>query len=352
MALKTRKTILALCVLAFFAITIVTLLYGQGYSLDNNFRISQRGGLYVSLPFDGAEIFVNNKKENASGMLSKGLFMSNLKTGEYSILVAKENFWPWIKKLEVKQGLVTESMAILIPKNPQGGILFKGKFTKIWASPDQNLLVLKEERGDDFQLTFYLPGKNTFLTTDNSLAKQLLSFKKGISNIIWSKNSFVFKSEKGTIEAKFNLAEEIVSASYFTENLPQVSDFEKFDKKKNEKIWWDDANNEIFADWLKKDALPPYYICPPQRADGQSCQLPALIFKSNFRIKNIEFFPDRKDIIIMAAGNGIYVVEMDGRSERLVYPIYKGKDPTFAISTEKNFIYAIDDGALIKMSLE
>ena len=54
----------------------------------------------------------------------------------------------------------------------------------------------------------------------------------------------------------------------------------------------------------------------------------------------------------MAVGNGIYAIEIDGRSGRLAYPIYKGKDPTFELLSGEKSIYVLDDESLIKIFLE
>jgi hypothetical protein len=332
--------------LVFLVIAAVVLLYSQGYSLDRNFNFSQKGGLYISAQMPNSDIFVNNKKKKATGMLNSGLFLSNLKTGKYSILVAKENFWPWAKTLEVKKGFVTEARAIMVPQNPSGEILFKGKFSNIWSSPHHELLVLKEQKNSIYHLTFYMPKKNTFLTADSAFTENLLSFKGNISDFVWENDYVVFKSDKGLVKADFYFTNDTVAASYFSGSLKEFSDFERYSKRKDEKIWWNPKTNEIFVDWLKKDSLPPYYICE------EICELPLLVFKGGSVIKNVDFFPKRKDVIIVAIGNGIYALEIDGRGGRLIYPIYKGKDPTFAQPRNGDSVYIMDDGALIKISLK
>jgi len=101
------------------------------------------------------------------------------------------------------------------------------------------------------------------------------------------------------------------------------------------------------VDWLEENGAPPYYIC-----DENCDSLPLQIFQSKFTIQNIEFFPQRKDVIIIAVGNGVYALEIDGRGGRLIYPIYKGKKPTFGLSNSTNYIYILDDSSLLKMYLK
>ena len=52
----------------------------------------------------------------------------------------------------------------------------------------------------------------------------------------------------------------------------------------------------------------------------------------------------------MAIDNGVYALELDGRGGRMLQPIYKGKQPTFAAFPADKKIYILDDGNL--MSLE
>ncbi|MFC1756986.1 hypothetical protein ACFLZC_02440 [Patescibacteria group bacterium] len=347
MTLKRRRLILWLSVGIFLILAVLLLFYSQGYKIGKDFRISQRGGIFVSIPFSDSQIFINNKKEETTGTLNRGVFVSNMKTGVYSVLVAKDGYWPWVKNLEVRKGLVTEAKALLVPESPGGELLFKGKLSNIWASPYQKLLVLKEQKNGAFVFTFYKPNENIFLTTKPGTTESLITFKSDPSKIIWSEKSLTFKNEKGSIQASFDLSKNIISASWHTGEQEEISNYERFDKKKNQRIWWDPLTNEIFVEWLKQDTPAPIYIC-----GLETCEHPEQIFKGNFKIRNIEFFPERKDAIIIALGNGIYALELDGRSGRLVYPLYKGKNPTFAtISGEKN-IYVIDDGALIKISLK
>jgi len=280
-------------------------------------------------------------------MLSGGLFVSNLKVGEYSILVAKENFWPWAKTLEIEKGIVTEARAFMIPRNPKGELILTEKFSNIWISPDGKLLVLQKEKNGSSYLVFYSLENNVFLTESSQFTKQLLSFRNDtISNISWEKNSLFFKSNKGIIKTTFNTNGLTVSSSYVSSLPYELDNFERITKKGDGKIWWDPNTSEIFVDWLKEDSQPPYYMCPEK-----PCILPLQIFRSHLAIGNIDFLPGRKDIIVISVGNGVYALEIDGRGDRLIYPIYKGKSPIFATSVSK-YIYIIDENSLLKISLE
>ena len=91
----------------------------------------------------------------------------------------------------------------------------------------------------------------------------------------------------------------------------------------------------------------PYYLCPQK-----PCQKPLTIFESLPPIQNIDFFPQRKDVIIIAAGNGVYALETDKRGQQNLQSIYKGKNPTFGIIKGATFIYVLDENFLIKVELK
>jgi len=348
MTLRKRRFILLFSTLTFVILATFAISYSNGYMFDHTLRLTQRGGLYVSVATPDSRIFVNNKEEKTTGMLNNGLFLSNLKPGEHSILVAKDNFWPWAKKLKITEGLVTEARAIMIPQNPKGEIVFKGKFSKIWSSPSKKLLILEETNNNVRSLSFYLPEENMFLTPISSFSEQLLSFKEEISDLILEKNYLIFTSEKGVIKTTMDTENKTVKASYLSEKIEtETSDFIRHTTRKDQKLWWNPKTNEVFMDWLDKKKQPPYFMCAEN-----SCKMPIKIFQSQFEIKNVDFFPGRKDVIVIAVNTGIYALEIDSRGGRLVYPIYKGKDPSFATLIEKNSIYVIDGGSLFKIYIE
>jgi len=192
-----RRIILLISTIVFVFISAAVFMRSQGYVLNNNFTISRTGGLYISTPLPDSEIFIDHEKKKTSGIITSYVFNSNLKPGEYSILVAKEGYWPWAKTLTVKEGLVSEARAFMVPENSKGEILSRGNFSAIFASSEQKILMLSEQKNGISALVFYIPDENTFLTNDSMTTGNLLSPKK-ISDVLWQKNSVILKTEKGT----------------------------------------------------------------------------------------------------------------------------------------------------------
>lgn len=343
---KKRRIILIISTAIFVLISAAIFMRSQGYVLSNNFTITRTGGLYITAPMANSEIFIDHEKKKTSGIITSYLFNQNLKPGEYSILVAKEGYWPWAKTLTVKEGFVSEAKAFMVPENPIGEILLRGAFSGASASNAQKIIMLSEQKNELTTLSFYLPNENIFLNNDSITTKNLLS-PKTISGILWEKNSVTLKTDKDIIKITFNLETRTVNASFSSEQIIETSLYEKIDTKQEQKLSWDQTTNEIFIEWLKKDTRPPYYICAEN-----SCPEKILIFKSKLQIKNIDFFPHRRDIIIASIGNGVYAIEIDGRGGRLLQPIYKGKSPDFTVFGNEDVVYITDEGNLLKIQLK
>lgn len=267
MTLKKRRIILGVSIMALFIIAPVVLFYSMGYRINENLQIVEVGGLYVSSPLRNTEIFINNKEKKTPGMLQNGIFLKNLKPGNYSILINKEGYYPWAKELAVKERLVTEAKAFLMPKEPK------------WESfsPDE---------------------------TNKEIVDALKKTSKTKNLVILTK-----------------------------------------DEKQN--LWLDSSQNIIYTEWLAEGDLVPYYFCDSFGA----CDKKIAILNSKFNIRKIDFYPTRRDVIIAAVQNGIFVIEIDGRGTRNIQPIYKGKEPVFIIHKNDKTIYILDDGIFTKIEL-
>lgn len=329
-------------------LTPLILLYTGGYRLSDGWNITKTGGIYIYSPASGSEIFLNNDFQKQTNILQSGVFIQNLKPTKYSALVAKEGYWPWQKQLTVEQQLVTEVRAFLIPQSPQGKTLLRGPLDSIYA-PINNVLIFEEIKNRTRKIVFYLPHSGEFLTNFSSDTAQILSSTQKISSVYSTDNVVYVRRGQKTIKAEVDSSANTVKASYdaIPENLMadekalnMPAQFIKYDPRHNLKLWKTDTN-EILAEWINTSSPLPYYM-----QSGKE-----IILQAQNKIKNLDFFPSRRDVIIFAAGNGIFAIELDGRGGRNMQPIYKGKDPNFTIFPSQKIIYILDDGALSQIEL-
>lgn len=98
--------------------SIAAILYATGYRISlgggTDGRIIAGTGLLVttSRP-DGARVLVNNNLTTATNNTI------NLKPGEYDVRIEKDGYLPWGKKIIIKNSLVSEANALLLPVAPK-----------------------------------------------------------------------------------------------------------------------------------------------------------------------------------------------------------------------------------------
>jgi WD40 repeat protein len=98
--------------------SIAAILYATGYRISfdgaTDGKIIAGTGLLVatSRP-DGARVLIDNDLATATNSTI------NLKPGEYDVRIEKDGYLPWSKKIIIKNGLVSEANAFLLPAAPK-----------------------------------------------------------------------------------------------------------------------------------------------------------------------------------------------------------------------------------------
>jgi len=134
---------------------------------------------------------------------------------------------------------------------------------------------------------------------------------KDIFDVIgqWSTTTFkILKSKKN---------------SFFDENFSRI-------------IYWDEENIDSY--WISDlDKIPEWErnsTTNPERG---------LHILSASPIRDVKFYPDWPDYLLVASGDAIYVVEMERTGGQNISPIYKGKAPKI-ISAEAGQLILLDNG--------
>lgn len=279
-----------ICVLVFFVITPMVILYTVGYRWDIKLGFYKTGGFYISSPVSGSKIFINNIEEKETNILQDGFFIKGFKPGKYLILVMKDGYWPWIKNLYINEEMVTEASALIIPKDPEGEI------------------ILRENHSP----------------AEESVYDEILSELKKISQ-----------------------PKKISSQETATTHEETESQYLKISSDKKERLLWDPEKNKLWLEWLGNKESLPYFFC-----DGKICNEKILVYSPEFPIKSVDFYPDTKSAGIVSVKNGVYAIEFDGRDIRNIQQIYKGKDPISLVYKKEKAVYILDDKNLIKINLE
>ena len=345
MLTRRKRTILFwVSVLIFLAAVPVSVLYVLGYRLDENFRLRKTGGLYISSPVTGSEIFIDKKMRKRTSILQSGVFAQSLAPRAYKVSVTKEKYRAWEKTLRVFPQAVTEARALLVPQNPNAEALFRGKFTRMHASPLEPVLFLIEAREKNNALIFYLPGTNEFLSFEASPALAAPVFKGNVEVIRWLRGGVMLVLDGKPRRLSFDFSRRSFRAVPLGGEDPQktpediIAELTRADAREFIRVAFDPAGRELRAFWLPDRPLPHYFQASEE-----------LLVHAD--VRNFEFFPARRDAVAAAFDNGIWAVELDSRGGRIIQPIYKGKEPAFAVLPGGRELYALDDGVLMKIFL-
>lgn len=106
-------------VLFFFALFLISvplaLLYAGGYRYRPGVGFVQTGGIFLSVPYSDALVFLNGKEIGRSHLLNKNFFIDNLAAGSYEVEVEREGDHPWHRQFVVEPELVTDADVFLVP---------------------------------------------------------------------------------------------------------------------------------------------------------------------------------------------------------------------------------------------
>ncbi|MCX6812889.1 MAG: PEGA domain-containing protein [Candidatus Azambacteria bacterium] len=294
MTRRFRRFIFLIFTIFFVVSSIIVILFAQGYRFNfNSLKILKTGGIFIKTSTDNAKIYINNKYiESTSGILSHSTLISGLTPKNYNVFVYKENYYPWNKTVEVKNGMVTElNNVILFPLE-----LEKNKIIEL---PSQ---VISE-----------------FAVNNNTI--EIKNNKTKIINVYNLSDSKLLSSEK--FSAKGGLA-----SGWKTSTSTEI-----ISPDKNKKLYI--LNNQLWVDYLndtKKELLATY-------------ELPINFF---------DWFSDSEHLIWFA-NSELTVAELDNRGGKrnsikfylnIDSPVFWDRNNSdfyfFEKTAEKNILYKIN----------
>ena len=97
------------------------------------------------------------------------------------------------------------------------------------------------------------------------------------------------------------------------------------------------TGQNIIASWKGDPELRPAYFC-----DEDACSDTITVLPQNREVRNIDFYPGRDDLILFAAENRVYVIELDARDIQNIQPLYE------SLLGQPEFVRTIDRGVYIK----
>jgi len=291
MTRRFRRFIFLIFTIFFVVSSIIVILFAQGYRFDfNSLKIMRTGGIFLKTSVDDAKIYINDKYvESTNGILSHSALISSLTPKNYNVFVYKENYYPWNKTVEVKNGMVTElSNIILFP--------LELKKIKITELPSQAI--------------------SEFVVSNGTI--EIKNNKTKIINIYNLNDGKLFSSEKFK---KATSSEEMISPD------------------KNKTLYSDLANSQLWTEYLNDIKREPL-----KNAGDKEL---ITVFESP--IIFFDWFNDSEHLIWFA-NSELTVAELDNRGGKrnsikfylnINSPVFWDRDNSDFYFFEKNTLYKI-----------
>lgn len=175
-------------------------LYARGYRFDTKtFKFSPNGLLVVKSDPDGAQVFINGELRTATGATI------SLSPGTYDVVIKKDGYSSWSKRLSIQKEVVTYALASLFRVVPSfSPITFSGAINPV-ASSDSTKIAYVDKEGlwvlDTFNLPFGFP-RSPRKITDGELAGSTYIFSPNGREILLTSQSGVFLLDTGTFTSQ------------------------------------------------------------------------------------------------------------------------------------------------------
>lgn len=372
MTLATRRIIFWSLVVAFLIITPLILLYSMGYVFDWQKRtFVKTGSFYFKTSPTGAKIyFVQSTKQgsatnsyindNYKGKTNK--YIKRLLPKEYNVIIKKDGFHVWEKRLKIESQIVTEARNILlVPQNPGLETIIDNLSN---LSPDFSLseFLLANEQKEQLKLASTTANKILKTNSYQWLGDAIYYLQKP-DNILYRSDLNGFNQAQIALNPLSNDAYRILISpnQYFVAVLnkngqlylfnPDKRIFEKLAENiKNAELSPDNkkllyfTDSEIFVIYLEKILIQPY------KKSGQK----ELVTRFSEKINSAIWYPEDNEHIIFIVGDTIKIIELDDRDKRNVVDVVKMKTfsaslwdkPQIAYNTKERKLYFINNNKL------
>jgi hypothetical protein len=309
---KQRSTSLILLGILFVITAPVIVLYSLGYTLDDTFTFQKTGGIFVHSDVSNTSVFVDKEFFKSNGIFIKNTLIQDLAPNKkYLIEVHKEGYQSWIKEIYVYPSIVSEGNVLMMPNEFQIREIFKYVDANGDATSTPAIKTQTKPTNQEFISIAELFASST---------KQVVEKKQ---------------SSASTTTATTTSTKQKSDIELFFESL-KIKNYEKLNNlivNGEEASWLVDGNINLY--WMDDMTSIPYYYC-----DGEEERVCTNSIKLDWNnaITKFEYIPGRNDAWIVLTQDGIYAVEVDGRTNRNIQIIYKGDNLDFRLTQTDRLI--------------
>lgn len=283
---KFTRIYLGLWSICILVALITFVLYKFGFRLTNQLQPVKVSSIELISTEADIKIFIDNREQRVA--LRDGRYViKNIIPGLHSVLISKNNFWPWTKTVAVA------------PKDAR--TLYPFVFPMDGASAQK-----------------VTPG-----TADYSMAE------KGFSKLELP--------ESAPTSPEFFPDDSLID--WLEKNVPNY----KLSPDKSIALYIKD--NTIYVAWISATEPSPRYFC-----EENPCKLVMPVMVSIEPIKTVDFYKGLRNLILFSSGTTIYGIEVDREGTQNFQPFFKGTNPYF-YQTDNGVLYIKDGNSILKVIL-
>ncbi len=300
---KSRVFLVIVLFILFLMIGPVILIYSFGYRLDDALSIVKTGGIYIHSDQTNTRVFVNGEFYKNGGVFLRNVLIQDLRPNKiYELLVQKDGYHDWRKKIDVFPSLVSEVRILMLPNEIEKREIYK-----------------------------YLDDKGNATSTRPKIVAPVVT--NSYLNGEYEDVALLFKTATSTKDTDSEGVTDKKDIPEYFEKLGIVDP----EKLKNLIVYNDEVswieNGNVLINWIGDENSLPFYYC----IDHENCREKIVLDWAN-QIVKFEYMPDRSDVLLVLVRDGLYAVEVDDRSERNIQPVYLEKDIDFRTDRDRLFI--------------
>lgn len=193
MTKKTRLIILLVCVVCFFVIAPVLVLYSMGDRFDfKKMKITATGGIYVRTFPSADKIIIDSKISENPGIFSNSIFVQSLLPSSHTVLVKKSGYYDYFKTITVQEKEVAKLENVLLFKKDIGFEVIIDKTQSPFDKPEKFLI-------KNNNLYYSNAPENVSISATQKatpVLKSLVAFSIINNNIIWlGADGFLYQAD-------------------------------------------------------------------------------------------------------------------------------------------------------------
>ncbi len=303
---KIRRRVLWFLLFTFLLCTPVLIGYSRGYRIDDALGVIQTGGIYLHSDIPYTSVYLDDEFVENNGALLRNTFIEGLLPNRYyAVRVERPEYQSWVKVLRVEPKLVTEAKIFMLPK----------VFEWVMINATSTLTMLDTETGISTTTEVTNPeylDKVEFFEEDHDqfeveVATSTYEYIRGI------------RYPSTTIVTEIRYPDWLVTLA----SSSKLAEKEMVREHDGIVTWLE--HGDLYAVWARENDVVPYYFCSEGGCQDQ------LAIQWEDDILRYNFYPNRNDVVIVLTRSGLYVVELDNRSQRNIQTIIEEPNLDFRL---------------------